>query len=173
MYINSTKTKSTHTGSSRMSIGQPRSSFCIDIQRRLSQIYFVSRLVDINGRRQDLVVQSQNSFDESSSSSSSLGVAYLRFDSTQSNMLFVLIISTKHHSHRGQFTGISCIGSSTMSFYQAYSFSFKTSFFISSIHSHSLTRRSRSINRLKTPIRGSSYSFYYSINGISISFSIF
>ncbi len=111
MYINSSKTKSTDTCSTRGCSSHPRSSCGIDINRRVFNIKLGIRLLYIDGRWQYFMVERQNCFNDSCRSCCCFGVPNLRFDRTQCYMLLLWIIFPKYHLHGIEFCRVTCASS--------------------------------------------------------------
>src|SRR5579875_147965 len=83
--IAATETESADGGAARMLRRRhPRPGFRVDVERAIFRLKRLDRLFDLERRRQHLVMESGDSFDESGDASCCLGVAYLRFYRSQS-----------------------------------------------------------------------------------------
>ena len=119
MEVGAAKTKGADPGPAWMFAADPGACLGVDVKRRVLNIQLRVGLLDVDGGRQNLMMQGQGDFDHAGCAGCRLSMPNLRFDTAQGNVLALGIVFAKNLVERGYFTQVACHGAGAVGFDQA------------------------------------------------------
>ena len=153
-------------------IADPRPALGIEVERALLDLQLGIRALDLDRRRQHLVMQRHDSLEQARRPRGSFGVADLRFDRAQRAPLMVFASAAKRQLESGEFGDIAGLGAGAVRFNQFHRFRTKARHFIGTAQRTCLTFRERGVDAVGASVGGRADATDDRINTVAIALRI-